>query len=250
MRRGPRVLRARASRGARRSPAGTRPCRAGCEREGRGALRRRRARRTLSLRGRGRDWWRPDVRCGPPPTRRPRPRAAQPTARGSPPDTARRVRRTCRPPPPDAHEPRWDRYPSTRRRSQWCDLRTSSVPTDRAPRRSIGRRDRASRGAAPCAGRMTALARPPSPRSEEHTSELQSLMRISYAVFCLKQKKKTISYTHKVFQLKDNKHRRVKQNKTKRNDDHPAEHIAIIKSTSQKLKAYNNNMNTHNTHMT
>src|SRR3546814_10001350 len=32
----------------------------------------------------------------------------------------------------------------------------------------------------------------PSPwRSEEHTSELQSLMRISYAVFCLKKKKHT-----------------------------------------------------------
>src|SRR3546814_10297040 len=29
----------------------------------------------------------------------------------------------------------------------------------------------------------------PEPRSEEHTSELQSLMRISYAVFCLKKKK-------------------------------------------------------------
>src|SRR3546814_10301207 len=29
-------------------------------------------------------------------------------------------------------------------------------------------------------------------RSEEHTSELQSLMRISYAVFCLKKKKHTI----------------------------------------------------------
>src|SRR3546814_6439268 len=29
------------------------------------------------------------------------------------------------------------------------------------------------------------------PRSEEHTSELQSLMRSSYAVFCLKKKKKT-----------------------------------------------------------
>src|SRR3546814_4985844 len=29
----------------------------------------------------------------------------------------------------------------------------------------------------------------PDPRSEEHTSELQSLMRISYAVFCLKKKK-------------------------------------------------------------
>src|SRR3546814_3858650 len=33
-------------------------------------------------------------------------------------------------------------------------------------------------------------------RSEEHTSELQSLMRISYAVFCLKKKKKEIRSTH------------------------------------------------------
>src|SRR3546814_8522122 len=32
-------------------------------------------------------------------------------------------------------------------------------------------------------------------RSEEHTSELQSLMRISYAVFCLKKKKKQITKT-------------------------------------------------------
>src|SRR3546814_3936765 len=35
-------------------------------------------------------------------------------------------------------------------------------------------------------------ARRPAPRSEEHTSELQSLMRISYAVFCLKKKKTII----------------------------------------------------------
>src|SRR3546814_10743119 len=35
------------------------------------------------------------------------------------------------------------------------------------------------------------------PRSEEHTSELQSLMRISYAVFCLKNKKKhNLKTTH------------------------------------------------------
>src|SRR3546814_1250747 len=33
-------------------------------------------------------------------------------------------------------------------------------------------------------------------RSEEHTSELQSLMRNSYAVFCLKKKKKTNNLTH------------------------------------------------------
>src|SRR3546814_6379458 len=34
------------------------------------------------------------------------------------------------------------------------------------------------------------LGRNDAKRSEEHTSELQSLMRISYAVFCLKKKKK------------------------------------------------------------
>src|SRR3546814_3111866 len=33
-------------------------------------------------------------------------------------------------------------------------------------------------------------------RSEEHTSELQSLMRISYAVFCLKKKQNTTHHTH------------------------------------------------------
>src|SRR3546814_6064852 len=33
-------------------------------------------------------------------------------------------------------------------------------------------------------------------RSEEHTSELQSLMRISYAVFCLKKKKTHLQHTN------------------------------------------------------
>src|SRR3546814_3315675 len=37
----------------------------------------------------------------------------------------------------------------------------------------------------------TLVDRHPEVRSEEHTSELQSLMRISYAVFCLKKKTKT-----------------------------------------------------------
>src|SRR3546814_5310707 len=43
-------------------------------------------------------------------------------------------------------------------------------------------------------------------RSEEHTSELQSLMRISYAVFCLKKKNKTIINTimNKQLQTKPN----------------------------------------------
>src|SRR3546814_1980934 len=35
------------------------------------------------------------------------------------------------------------------------------------------------------------------PRSEEHTSELQSLMRISYAVFCLQKQKKNDQEIHK-----------------------------------------------------
>src|SRR3546814_10823128 len=37
-------------------------------------------------------------------------------------------------------------------------------------------------------------------RSEEHTSELQSLMRISYAVFCLKKQKTQDSHTQKRIQ--------------------------------------------------
>src|SRR3546814_1043142 len=50
------------------------------------------------------------------------------------------------------------------------------------------------------AWRVVILERPARPaharRSEEHTSELQSLMRISYAVFCLK--KKTPTSTHQL----------------------------------------------------
>src|SRR3546814_2442764 len=47
------------------------------------------------------------------------------------------------------------------------------------------------------APRMTQAA--PRERSEEHTSELQSLMRISYAVFCLKKKKTEIQKTNTHF---------------------------------------------------
>src|SRR3546814_4709173 len=54
---------------------------------------------------------------------------------------------------------------SDRRASRW------KIPYDRCARHRRGR------------------------RSEEHTSELQSLMRISYAVFCLKKKKKTKTKT-------------------------------------------------------
>src|SRR3546814_4373724 len=47
---------------------------------------------------------------------------------------------------------------------------------------------RVDRLRAPIRASVRAAALSPSSRSEEHTSELQSLMRISYAVFCLKKK--------------------------------------------------------------
>src|SRR3546814_8472539 len=52
----------------------------------------------------------------------------------------------------------------------------------------------AGRGLAVAAAQTVAVLVPPAhlPRSEEHTSELQSLMRISSAVFCLKKKPTTI----------------------------------------------------------
>src|SRR3546814_4116809 len=57
-----------------------------------------------------------------------------------------------------------------------------------AERRLLGvhRREAAWNTTAASNGR----SRPNAGRSEEHTSELQSLMRISYAVFCLKKKNK------------------------------------------------------------
>src|SRR3546814_10031127 len=67
---------------------------------------------------------------------------------------------------------------------------TSSVPTESAatptavavPQSPPPPPEQACQGAEAPAGAETM-------RSEEHTSELQSLMRISYAVFCLKKKK-------------------------------------------------------------
>src|SRR3546814_1001640 len=50
-------------------------------------------------------------------------------------------------------------------------------------------REPAERGHDLGVARADRLARAALERSEEHTSELQSLMRISYAVFCLKKKK-------------------------------------------------------------
>src|SRR3546814_5586549 len=73
--------------------------------------------------------------------------------------------------------------PIARRDAQGGDGRLSRRSARR--RESGGDRPRAD---APCPWPIAVG------RSEEHTSELQSLMRISYAVFCLTKKKK--EYTH------------------------------------------------------
>src|SRR3546814_9400072 len=73
--------------------------------------------------------------------------------------------------------------------------------------RSNGSRHRGSKQMAPHQIHLhnstpPVLRRVDRPRSEEHTSELQSLMRISYAVFCLKKKKQrktdSTTTTHKL----------------------------------------------------
>src|SRR3546814_5516115 len=70
-----------------------------------------------------------------------------------------------------------------------------SAATPNPAEKSIRDRPSARRISTPSAASM-------SMRSEEHTSELQSLMRISYAVFCLKKKKKQTHENQKITQHK------------------------------------------------
>src|SRR3546814_5379379 len=76
----------------------------------------------------------------------------------------------------------------TCRKSASDPLRTGSVA---GPYRPWEKTHGEARDRSPWGHAMMILASSdiPSSRSEEHTSELQSLMRISYAVFCLKTKK-------------------------------------------------------------
>src|SRR3546814_10018825 len=65
----------------------------------------------------------------------------------------------------------------------------------RSPRKRASRSTPRAPWSTRTATSTTSSATVTSCRSEEHTSELQSLMRISYAVFCLKKKKKTTNKT-------------------------------------------------------
>src|SRR3546814_5565400 len=84
-------------------------------------------------------------------------------------------------------------------------------------------------GSNPCPSRRARhnrAARPSSispTRSEEHTSELQSLMRISYAVFCLKKKK-----NKKLIQRKKHQQDRRQTNIKYINIQHILKHIETV----------------------
>src|SRR3546814_9586091 len=86
---------------------------------------------------------------------------------------------------------------------------TSRSRSSTAARRSWSRTSRTlpTSTSRSCSRRST--RRSTAPRSEEHTSELQSLMRISYAVLCLKKKKKHTYLTN------DNIHNTKKQSSNK-----------------------------------
>src|SRR3546814_1951123 len=75
-----------------------------------------------------------------------------------------------------------------------CRSAASSPDCDRGPQAS-------DRAAAPAARRRADPRTPAGWRSEEHTSELQSLMRIAYAVFCLKKRKTESLRDNTVFKI-------------------------------------------------
>src|SRR3546814_1780166 len=87
---------------------------------------------------------------------------------------------------------------------------------DGVDRADLIRANAAHPGRAPVTRRMPAKVRIAKLRSEEHTSELQSLMRISYAVFCLKKKNK---HQHKP----KSKIKEIKRDNKRRNHTYSSE---------------------------
>src|SRR3546814_9963057 len=87
-------------------------------------------------------------------------------------------------------------------------FRSVSAGVDKAPASTSAPAPASFSGSADSSYDVLVLGAGPGGRSEEHTSELQSLMRISYAVFCLKKKKctQTIDTKKRVTKLMDIDH--------------------------------------------
>src|SRR3546814_9664893 len=100
---------------------------------------------------------------------------------------------------------------STRAATHPCgrSAHTVSAPRPWSGRGTVARPDHppacdgGSRGPRSGSVRRPRLPRIARRRSEEHTSELQSLMRISYAVFCLKKKKHTYTRHHHIIRTQN-----------------------------------------------
>src|SRR3546814_10315824 len=73
-------------------------------------------------------------------------------------------------------------------------VKRTAAKTGKTAKKKVARKEAAAgkstakRATSAAAARKTPAKKKVATRSEEHTSELQSLMRISYAVFCLKKK--------------------------------------------------------------
>src|SRR3546814_10004820 len=82
------------------------------------------------------------------------------------------------------------------RRLSFGDTRSHHAGARQPARRTYDRRRRRRDHRRPPRRDHAAQGRRRATRSEEHTSELQSLMRISYAVFCLKNKTNNNAHTN------------------------------------------------------
>src|SRR3546814_2521706 len=76
------------------------------------------------------------------------------------------------------------------------------------------------------------------PRSEEHTSELQSLMRISYAVFCLKKKKLTQKLNIAIHSQQSNTH--LLSTRTRKHQMNDKLHLADTPDITQYHQPHKN----------
>src|SRR3546814_5876538 len=113
------------------------------------------------------------------------------------------IRRPPRSTRTDTHFPYTTLFRSTPRRlTSYCSRGVSPrfSQTKLLPETSLDCTSPADSSGSTCASRTAASRAFSTLRSEEHTSELQSLMRISYAVFCLKKKKNLNITIHKVIQ--------------------------------------------------
>src|SRR3546814_6101024 len=88
-----------------------------------------------------------------------------------------------------------DLHCADERRQMLGDLVGAEAANEREPPRFVLRVEHVDQGEQRLGRKTRSDLRPNGilDRSEEHTSELQSLMRISYAVFCLKKKTKNIA---------------------------------------------------------